>query len=145
LAVKAFDVHVSDKAQRAFRRRAIRHFRNNKEYCEGMKLRRSVGEFHIEAYVPLPIDQADDSGVTLNDAAFQEFKKQCTDEGFDYGSIHTHITCDTAPSTPDLVESLKEGEALIGIMEIETRKKRVWSKIDYWIPQMPCEVNIIKE
>jgi len=143
--VKALDVHVSDKAQRAFRRRAIRHFRDNKEYAEGMKLRRSVGAFHIEAYVPLLIDKADDSSVIINDAAFQAFKKQCTDEGFEYGSIHTHITCDTAPSTSDLAESSKEGESLIGVMEIETRKKRAWSRTDYWIPQIPAHVNVIKE
>ncbi len=143
--MQQLNVHVSDRTQRAFRRRAIRHYRNNKEYCEGMRLRRVSGEFHIEAYVPLKIDHADKCGVDINDDSFQAFKEQCLAEGYEWGTIHTHITCDTAPSTPDLAGAIEEGETLIGVMEIETRKGRAWSRIDYWSPQVPARVTLIRE
>lgn len=154
--MKALDVHVAASMQRAFRRRAIRHFLKTKEYAEGMKIRRSVGEFHVEAYVKIKIEEADDTGVTFDRDDFERFKKECQDEGYEFGTIHTHIISDTAPSAFDLVGASEEGEILIGVMEIDRRKLadvdkaagkkgRIYSKIDYWIPQIPCNVNTLKE
>jgi hypothetical protein len=108
-------------------------------------MRRAAGDFHIERYVPIRLDRVGDRTVTVNNIAYREFKDRCRDEGFEYGTIHTHIVCDSAPTTPDLVGADERGESLIGVMEIEKRKERAWSRIDFWLPATPCRVNLIKE
>lgn len=144
--MKALDIYVDDKQQQAFRRRAIRAFHRNQEYVEAVFIRRGLGEFHVERFVPLQIIEATPDGVTYDEEHAAALRNEAKAAGLEFGTIHTHITNDSAPSKVDHLGGVKEGEALVGVCEIE-RSKTGRAKVmtlDFWQPQLPAKLHIIR-
>jgi hypothetical protein len=144
--MKALDIYVDDTQQRRFRRRAIRAFHQNQEYVEAIFVRRGVGEFHVEQFRPLLITFANLKGVNYDDVQYNALRNEAKTLGFELGTIHTHIKCDSSPSTQDHTDGVKEGEVLVGICEIEKTKtgRAKVVTLDFWQPQLPCKLNIVR-
>lgn len=141
---KAFDVHISDSVQRGIRRRCARRY--PKEYGEAMFVRRGVGEFHIEKCVKISIDSADRTGLAFNELSYAAARNQARAEGLEFATFHSHPECDGGPSAFDHTEGCKEGEILMGIVEVWKDKKtgKIRTRLEFWQPQLPCKVNVIR-
>ena len=142
--MKALNVTVSEKTQRDFTRRAVRRYHQDKEHMECMKLSRPADGFKIEEYIKVPIDSSDAENVVANDLAYQAIKNHMKVDGFEFGTIHSHIISDTSPSKFDMEDGVKEGESLFGVISIEKIKGKIVTHVDYWVPQPPALVHLIK-
>lgn len=142
--MKALNVTVSKRAQQALNRRAIRRYKQNKEYMECMKLSRTSDGFKIEEYISVPIDSSDAENVVANDTAYQAIKKHMQVDGYEFGTIHTHIVSDTSPSKYDLEDGVAEGESLFGVISIEKVRGRIITQVDFWVPQLPATIHMVK-
>jgi len=146
--MKALDVYVDAAQQARFRRRALRAFHKNQEYAEAIFIRRGLGEFHVERFVPLHITKADAYLVEYDDVHYAALKNEARAQGLEVGTIHTHVVLESgsAPSKHDHLDGVKEGEALVGVCEIEKKKhsRRARITIDFWQPQQPCKLNLIR-
>jgi proteasome lid subunit RPN8/RPN11 len=141
--MKQFDVHISNSLQRGIRRRCVRRYPN--EYGEAMFVRRSVGEFHIEKFIKIRLKGANSRELEWDELEYQAVKNQCTSEGFEFATIHSHPDSDSSPSTHDHKDGT-EGEVLIGIVGIKKDKKtgKFRTYLDFWVPQLPCHINLIR-
>lgn len=140
------DIYVDDRQQRGFRRRAIRAFHRHQEYLEAVFVRRGVGEFHVERFVPIHILHADKTCVAYDEVHYNALKNEAHHLGLEFGTIHTHIREDSAPSKQDHTEGVRESEILVGVCEIEktaSGRARVVT-LDFWQPQLPCRLNVVK-
>ena len=111
---------------------------------ECMKLSRTADGFKIEEYIKVPIDSSDAENVVANDLAYQAIKNHMKVDGFEFGTIHSHIISDTSPSKFDMEDGVKEGESLFGVISIEKIKGKIVTHVDYWVPQPPALVHLIK-
>jgi hypothetical protein len=146
--VKAFDVHIRSKDLEAFRRRVLYYYRKfpKVEYMEVIFIRQGVGTFHIESFHKLRFTKRDTHIVDCDDLQYQELKNQAFSQGLSFGTIHTHTVCDSAASKYDIVEGVREGEALLGVCEVdELPNGRMKTTLDFWIPQLPCTINQIRD
>lgn len=146
--MNAFDVHIRNKDLAAFRRRVLYHYRQKPghEYMEVMFLRRGIGEFHIESFHKIRIEKSSARLVKYDDLHFQALKNEAASLGLDYGTIHTHTISDSAPSTCDHETGIEEGEILMGICEVDVLATgKMKTHVDFWIPQLPCKINQIRD
>ena len=145
---KALDVYVDAKQQARFRRRALRAFHKNQEYAEAIFIRRGLGEFYVERFVPLHITKADTYIVEYDDVHCAALKNEAHILGLEFGTIHTHVVLESgsAPSKHDHTDGVKEGETLVGVCEIEQKTKggRVRLTMDFWQPQLPAVLHVVK-
>jgi Fe-S oxidoreductase len=144
--VQALDIYVDDAQQRGFRRRAIRAFHKGQEYIEAVFIRRGLGEFHVERFVPLIITHAGRKIVNWDETQYNALKNEAKNLGLEFGTIHTHIVTDSAPSKYDHVESVAAGELLVGVCEIEKTKsgRAHIVTLDFWQPQLPAKLHVIR-
>lgn len=145
---KALDIYVDDRQQRAFRRRAIRAFHKDQEHVEAVFIRRGVGEFHVERFIPLTILSASKKEVQYDETHYKALRNEARNKGLEFGTIHTHIISDSSPSKHDHTEGVKEGETLVGVCEIEkTKGEHPRAKVvtmDFWQPQQPCKLHLVR-
>lgn len=145
--MRAFDVHIRNKDLAAFRRRVLYHYRKKPghEYMEVLFLRKGLGEFHIESFHKIRITKSSPSVIKFDPLHFQALKNEALSLGLDYGTIHTHTLCDSSPSTFDHEAGIQEGEALMGICEVDVLPSgKMKTHIDFWMPQLPCRINQIR-
>jgi hypothetical protein len=144
--MRPLDIFVDAKQQRRFRRRAIRAFHKNQEYVEVIFVRRGVGEFHVEQFRPLHINWATAKGVSYDETEYLALKNEAHNLGLEIGTVHTHILNDSAPSKQDHTDGVKDGEVLVGVCEIEKTKtgRAKVVTLDFWQPQLPCCLRIVK-
>lgn len=143
----AFDVHIRKEDLAAFRRRVLYHYKQKPghEYMEVIFIRKGVGEYHIESFHKIKITDTSPYHVDYDDEQYQAYKREAKDLGLEYGSIHTHTVSDTSPSVHDHCSAAAEGDALVGIMEIDKPATgKLKTKLDFWIPQLPCKINQIR-
>lgn len=144
--MRALDIYVDDRQQRAFRRRAIKAFHLDQEHVEAVFIRRGVGEFHVERFIPLHITKATRKEVQYDEVHYRALQNEARELGLEFATIHTHIVADSAPSKHDHTEGVREGEILVGVCEIERSKagKAKIITLDFWQPQLPCALKIVK-
>jgi hypothetical protein len=150
--MRELDVFISDKDRRGFIRRALRFYhKDGSEHIEGAVVRMAVGQYHIERLVRLKILRrgVDEDGFPSIEYCPHDFaaKKAAAEaDGLKFITIHSHPNCDSSPSKCDHISGVKDGEILVGVLEVwEDDKKRIRTSLDFWIPQLPCKVNVLKE
>ena len=137
------DVYVDAAQQRAFRRRAIAAFKDNKEYMEVLFIRRAVGEFHIQEFRPVKVLSAGPYRLEPDPDDYQRLLDEAEYMGLEFGSLHTHIIGDASPSEADHQSGADYREALMGICYISEEKGKAKSRIEFWQPQRPAKLHII--
>jgi hypothetical protein len=141
----AFNVHIRKKDLAAFRRRVLYHWRKKPqhEYIEAIFIRKGLGEFHIESFHKLRMTNTSPDIVEYSDLEYLALKNEAAGLGFGMGSIHTHTICDTAASYHDHCSGVEVGDTLMGIMSIEEDEDKLTTKLDFWVPQLPCKITQI--
>lgn len=140
------NIFVDSDQQRAFRRRAVSAFHKNQEYMEAIFIRRGVGEFHVVKFIKLKLIKQGPEIVDSDDVQYNALKNEAKNLGLEFGTIHTHLYNDTAPSEWDHKEGLVEGEALVGVCSVWTDEQtgKTHSRIGFWQPQHPCALHVVK-
>jgi proteasome lid subunit RPN8/RPN11 len=143
----AFDVHIRNKDLASFRRRVLYHYRKKPghEYMEVIFVRRGVGEYHVVSFHKIRMTKTSPYVVEYDDLQYQALKNQARSEGLSLGSIHTHTVSDSSPSRHDVTSGVEEGDSLIGICEVSDDKGKLSTKLDFWIPMLPCLINQVKD
>ena len=141
----AFNVHIRKKDLAAFRRRVLYHYRKKPkhEYMEVIFVRKGVGEFHIESFHKIHMSKTSKYEVEYSDLVYLAFKNEAASLGLSMGTIHTHTICDSAASYHDHCSGVEAGDTLMGICAVESDGKRLSTKLDFWIPQLPCRITQI--
>jgi hypothetical protein len=139
------DIYIDAKQQREFKRRAVAAFHKNQEYMEAVFIRRSVGEFSIVKFIKLKLKGAKPGFIDCDDAHFAALKIEATQQGLEFGTVHTHLWGDSALSEWDHKEAVKEKETLTGVCFIEkdAKTKRVKTRLEFWQPQLPGKLKVI--
>ena len=149
MAPAAFDVHIRKKDLAAFRRRVLYHYRKKPkhEYMEVIFVRKGVGEFHIESFHKIRMTNTSPYIVEYDEVQYQAYKNEAAAAGLSLGSIHTHTVSDTSASYHDHCTGVEEGDTLMGICGVDEVKgtKKLTTKLDFWIPQLPCKINQITD
>jgi hypothetical protein len=142
----AFNVHIRKKDLAAFRRRVLYHWRKKPkhEYLEVIFVRKGVGEFHIESFHKLELTKTSPHTVEYRDLEYTALQNEAASLGFSMGTIHTHTICDSAASYHDHCSAVESGDTLMGICEVEEGDHgKMTTKLDFWIPQLPCRITQI--
>ena len=141
--MQAMNIFVDATQQRTFKRRAVAAFHKNKEYMEAIFVRRGVGEFHVVKFIKLILLKQGPEIVDSDDVEYKALKNEAKNLGLEFGTVHTHLYNDSAPSEWDHKESV--GEALVGVCSVWTDEKtqKTHSRIDFWQPQLPCKLNVV--
>ena len=105
------DVYVDAAQQRAFRRRAIAAFKDNKEYMEVLFIQRGVGNFHIKQFHRVTMTIQDDCHLDVDPVEYQALRNEAHNLGLEFGTVHTHISGDAAPSEVDWQSGADDREA----------------------------------
>jgi hypothetical protein len=146
--MNSFEVHIRNKDLAAFRRRVLYHYRQKPkhEYMEFIFIRKGLGEFHIDSFHKIRLINTSPYVVEYDPLAFQALKNEAIAAGLGYGTIHTHTLYDTSPSVVDHCSGVEEGETLMGICEVDKPAKgKMKTKLDFWIPQLPCKVTQVRD
>lgn len=140
-----YEVHVSKRDLAAFRRRVAYHYRKypKAEYIEGLRIQQDGRKFTIVSFERLWIEKRSKWTVEHNDLQYAELKNRARAEGLRAGTIHTHTVSDSAPSKFDIEDGVEEKDALVGICEVDEKNGRLRMHIDFWVPQLPCEIHPI--
>ena len=142
----AFNVHIRKKDLAAFRHRVLYHWRKKPkhEYMEVIFIRKGVGEFHIESFHKIKMTNTSPYIVEYSDLEYTALKNEAASHGLSVGSIHTHTVCDSAASYHDHCSGVEAGDTLMGICAVEKGEKdKMTTKLDFWIPQLPCRITQI--
>jgi hypothetical protein len=143
----AFDVHIRKQDLAAFRRRVLYHYRKapGHEYMEAIFVRKGVGEYHIVSFHKIWMTKTSPYIVEYSDVQYQALKNEAHSLHLSLGSIHTHTVSDSSPSKHDVTSGVHEGDSLIGICEVSDTKGKLSTLLDFWIPQLPCRINQIRD
>lgn len=143
--MRALDVFIRDKDRRGLIRRALlRYHKNKSEYMEGALVRVGIGQFHIEQLVKLKLTKADSGEVTYDDDDFNAKRAAAEANGLKLITIHSHVYRDSSCSREDHTTGVEYGEVLAGVIGIWDEKDHARTALDFWVPQLPAKVNIVK-
>lgn len=144
----AIKVVTSKIAWAGFVRRAKRAF--PKEHVEAIWGEETVDSYRITDFVRMKLN-ASGCNTTTIDYDEKEVRRQkwlAEKNGKIFlGTIHTHpySSMDSSPSTVDHHEAAKDGERVIGVMNLYKKNNRFKEEVDWWFPQHKITFELLPE
>jgi hypothetical protein len=139
--LKRITVEVDSKALRSFRRRAIAYAKLNKEYYEALAIVKRKDKYKIVEFKKIKLTKATAHVVEACEDELDVYKKDLKLRRKRYGSIHTHVNCESSPSLGDMHDGTHNKDYIFGICQVSKHKSgRYKTTIHFWQVQPPSEI-----
>jgi hypothetical protein len=141
-----FKVITSEQQWALFLRRAKKHF--PKEYCEALWGISTLDSFRITDFRFISADVETKNTLEYTSEEIKKQQRAAKAAGKEFlGTIHTHPSraYDTSASTVDHHEAAKDGERLMGIVQLHKKGRKFVVAAEWWFPQPKIEFELVQE
>lgn len=121
-----------------------------REHAEAIWGEETVDSFRITDFIKMKLnkDKCNTTTIDYDDAELKRQKKLAEKAGKIFlGTIHTHpyASSDSSATTTDHHEGAKDGERVMGVLNLYKKDGRFKEEIDWWVPQKKMEFVLLPE